>query len=212
MFTGIIEELGIVVNLSKSAGFAVLSLKAKEILAYAKKGDSVSVNGICLTITDKASNVLKFDVSAETLKRTNIASLRSSDKVNLERALKADSRFGGHFVSGHVDFTSKIKRKELIQKTVKIEFQIQPDAARYIVPKGSIAVDGISLTVGEVLKNSFDVYAIPYTLENTTLGFKKENDVVNIEVDMLAKYAEKLLSAKDTSNVTKDLLSECGFI
>ncbi len=212
MFTGIIEELGIVKSLEKKASSAVLSVQTKKVSPDTALGDSMSVNGTCLTVVQNIAGVLKFDVSAETLKKTNIGNLKPDDRVNLERALKASSRLGGHFVIGHIDCTSKIKGKAKIENTVKIEFEIQPAFSKYIVPKGSIAVDGISLTVGEVFKDSFTVYIIPYTFDNATLGFKKEGDIVNIELDILAKYTDKLLSAKGESSMTKEFLTEHGFI
>lgn len=212
MFTGIIEELGIVANLQKKGSVGVLSVKAKKVSSDTIESDSISVNGTCLTVVQNVAGVLKFDVSAETLKKTNIGSLKPDDRVNLERALKASSRLGGHFVTGHIDYISKIKRKQKIKSTVKIEFEIQPAFSKYIVQKGSIAVDGISLTIGEVFKDSFTVYIIPYTFDNTTLGFRKEGDNVNIEFDILAKYVHKSLPARQKNAVTKDFLAEHGFV
>ena len=212
MFTGIIEELGIVESLQKKGASAVLSVKAEKVVSDAVCGDSISVNGACLTVINNSAGVLKFDIQAETLKKTNICNLKINNSVNLERALKVDQILGGHFVTGHIDCISKIKRKQKIKGAVKIEFEIKPEISKYIVQKGSIAVDGISLTVGEVFKDSFTVYIIPYTLANTTLGFKKETDIVNIELDILAKYTDKLLSAKGESSVTKEFLTEHGFI
>ncbi len=212
MFTGIVEELGIVKSLEEKASSAVLSAQTKKVSPDTALGDSMSVNGTCLTVVQNVAGVLKFDVSAETLKKTNIGSLKPDDRVNLERALKASSRLGGHFVTGHIDCTSKIKGKAKIENTVKIEFEIQPAFSKYIVPKGSIAIDGISLTIGEVSSDSFTVYIIPHTFANTTLGFKKEGDIVNIELDILAKYTDKLLSAKGESSMTKEFLTEHGFI
>ena len=212
MFTGIIEELGIVKNLQKKDSAAVLSVKAEVISSGTSESDSISVNGICLTVINNSAGVLKFDISNETLKKTNIGSLKPNDRVNLERALKANSRLGGHFVFGHIDCTSRIRRKQKINDSVKIEFEIQPSFLKYIVLKGSIAVDGISLTVGEVFKDSFTVYLIPYTLTNTALGFRKEGDIVNIELDILAKYADRLSSAKGRESLTVQFLAEHGFM
>jgi riboflavin synthase len=213
MFTGIIEGLGIVKSLEKKGALAILSIKGDNILSDAKQGDSISVNGACLTVISNVAGVLKFDVSEETLKKTDIGSLKSANKVNIERALKTDSRLGGHFVTGHIDCTGKIEHRQSIGDTVKIEFKIAPLFLKYVVSKGSIAVDGISLTVGEVYSNSFAVYLIPHTIANTTLGFKKQADIVNIELDILAKYTEKLVSPKEKeSNITSEFLTEHGFI
>lgn len=211
MFTGIIEELGIVKTLGKKGSGYVLSVKAKKIPSDIKIGDSVSVNGACLTVIENVAGILKFDVSDETLKKTNIGELSASDKVNLERSLKVDSRLGGHFVTGHIDCTAKINQKEKIGDTVKIGFSLCADFSKYIVPKGSVAIDGISLTVGEVFKDSFSVYIIPHTLAHTTLAFKKQLDSVNVEFDILAKYVEKTLPGKEKSNLSINFLTEHGF-
>lgn len=212
MFTGIIEELGVVESLEIRGSSGMLSVIAKKISSDTFEGDSISVNGTCLTVTQNSAGILKFDVSKETLQKTNIGNLKSNDRVNLERALKANQRLGGHFVAGHIDCTTKIRRKEKLQETIKIEFGMYPEISKYIVSKGSITVDGISLTVAEVFKDSFTVYIIPYTLTNTTLGFKKEGGTVNIELDILAKYVDKSLSANEKSNITKEFLTEHGFI
>ncbi|MBN1405497.1 MAG: riboflavin synthase [Candidatus Omnitrophica bacterium] len=213
MFTGIIEEIGLVSELIKQASSAVLCVKADKILSDTKIGDSISVNGVCLTIVEKSGNILKFDVSPETLDKTDLGNLKSQDKVNLERALKADSRLGGHFVAGHIDCIGKIKAKASIGDTIKIAFDVPQDFMKYIASKGSVAIDGISLTVGEVFRDYFTVYIIPHTLKNTTLSFKREGDSVNLETDILAKYTETLLSSKEKkSNITPQFLSEHGFV
>lgn len=213
MFTGIIEEMGLVNELIRHASSATLSVKAEKVSLDTKQGDSISVNGACLTVIENNNGVLKFDVSSETLTKTNLANLKSGERVNLERALLANSRLGGHFVTGHVDFVSKIKKIQKIADNIKISFEIDYYAFKYIAPKGSVAIDGISLTIGEVLEDFFTVYLIPYTISNTTLGFKKEGDTINVELDILAKYTEKLLSPKEKkSNITPQFLAEHGFI
>lgn len=212
MFTGIIEELGIIASLEKKGLSAVLSVKANKVYSDAAAGDSISVNGVCLTAVAKNAGILKFDVSKETLDRSNIGNLNSGDKVNLERALKADSRIGGHFVTGHIDCVTKIRHKDKSDDTAKIKFEAGPDFLKYIALKGSVAIDGISLTVAEINKNYFAVCIIPHTVANTTLGFKKQGDTVNIEFDILAKYVEKSLISKESPDITAEFLSEHGFI
>ncbi len=212
MFTGIIEELGAVEGLERKGPSAVLSVRAKKISTDTIKGDSISVNGTCLTIVGNSAGILKFDVSEETLKKSNIGALKPNDRVNLEHALKANSRLGGHFVAGHVDCIVEIRQRQKFQDYEKIEFKMQPEISRFIVPKGSVAVDGISLTVAEVSKDSFTAYIIPHTLANTTLGFKKGTDTVNIEADILAKYVEKSKSPPKEGKITAEFLSRHGFI
>ncbi len=211
MFTGIIEELGIAKALSRKGTSCVLSVKAKRAPSDANTGDSVSVNGVCLTVIENAAGILKFDISDETLKKTNIGELKPSDKVNLERSLKIGSRLGGHFVTGHIDCVAEIKQKEKTGDTVKINFSLCADFSKYIVSKGSVAIDGISLTVGEIFRDYFSVYIIPHTLAHTTLAFKKERGAVNVEFDILAKYVAKVLPGKEKSNLSMDFLSEHGF-
>ncbi len=203
MFTGIIIEMGQITSLKKRRGGAILSLKTPTIAGTAKIGDSIAINGVCLTVVSINNNELSFDLSDETLRATNLGSLKAGDRVNLEPSLTPDSRIGGHFVTGHVDSTGKIKSKENLGDMLKFEIQAEPDILKYLVRKGSIAVDGISLTVVDILKESFTLIIIPHTAKLTTLGFKNPGDTVNLETDILGKYVAKFLN-KETLDNKKD--------
>ncbi len=187
MFTGIIEELGEVKNISKLGNIVQLQIKASKVLGDIKIGDSISVNGACLTVIKKDTPSLTFEAMPETLKLTNLGALRVTDKVNLERSLKIGDRLSGHFVSGHVDCTGIIRKKSYINNNLCFEIAVPTEFIKYCIPRGSIAVDGISLTLVNTRANTFTVYIIPHTLKNTTLGFKGPSDKVNIEFDILAK-------------------------
>ncbi|MDP3142398.1 MAG: riboflavin synthase [Candidatus Omnitrophota bacterium] len=193
MFTGIIEELGMVVKLQNYSGLLRITVSADKALVETKVGDSIAVNGVCLTVTKIENKNLSFEVMAETLKNTTLGDLRLREKVNLERALKFSDRVNGHFVSGHIDAVGVIRSKKIVSQNTIFEIGVDKKLVKYISPKGSIAVDGISLTIGEVKGNGFSVYLIPHTLKNTTLGFKSHSDKVNIEVDMTAKQLDSLL-------------------
>jgi len=187
MFTGIIEEIGIIESIKHKKNLSRIKVRAKITPRGIKKGDSLSVDGVCLTVTDKGKNILLFDVMKETLQKTTLGKVLKSRKVNLERALKANSRLSGHFVTGHIDQIGSVK--ECIKKNNYIELQIVANTLKkYLVPKGSVCINGVSLTVGEVNKNYFSVYLIPFTDHMTNLGLKKKGDRVNIETDILAKY------------------------
>ncbi len=188
MFTGIVEEKGTVSALVRRENLFVLHVKAQKVPLGIKNGDSVSVNGVCLTVTGHKGKVLSFDMMKETLLATTLKDAKPGDSVNLERAMKADSRFGGHFVTGHVDGVGIINR--IVKLPNYVEFEIAPPKKfmRYLVSKGSVTLDGISLTVGKVSKNSLSVYLIPATLRITTFGQKKQGDRVNVETDILARY------------------------
>lgn len=191
MFTGIIEETGAVKAISSKKNLSVLKVRAKKVLKGIKLGASVAVNGTCLTVTGIKKNVLAFDIMRETLLKTNLGVLKPKDCVNLERALKANSRVDGHFVTGHVDDLGVVKQRIERENYVEFRIGITKGLMRYIVEKGSVSIDGVSLTIGEVKKTYFSVYLIPFTLEVTTLGSKKKGDKVNIETDILAKYILK---------------------
>lgn len=213
MFTGIIIEMGEVAALERKGGITHLSLKSKEIIKDAKIGDSVSVNGTCLTIAEIKDTAMRFDLSDETLKSANLGSLKTGDRVNLEPSLRPDSKLGGHFVSGHIDDIGRIKSKTKMGDAFKIEIEAPEKILNFLVEKGSVAVDGISLTVVDILKNSFTIVIIPYTEQLTTIGFKGPGDTVNIEVDIIGKYIARFLNKnmdKD-SRFTRTLL-EKGFI
>jgi len=187
MFSGIVEELGELKKISKRGNVTLFEIQAKKILEDANIGDSISVNGACLTLTENKSGVLSFEVMPQTLKVTNLGVLRIKDKVNLERALKVGDRLCGHFVTGHIDSTGIIRRKNYINDNLSFEIAIPTKFMHYVLPQGSIAIDGISLTIVDKRTNTFTVYIIPHTLKNTTLGFKGPSDKVNIEFDILAK-------------------------
>lgn len=188
MFTGIVEEQGIVTGLHKDKNLCVLKLAARKIVNGLRPGDSVAVNGVCLTVTTVSGKTLSFDLMKETMAATTLKSLNKGEKVNLERALKAGGRFGGHFVTGHIDGTARIR--QIIRRPNYVEWRLKAPAKllKYIVPKGSVALEGVSLTVGAVRKDSFSIYLIPFTLKATTLGSKKKGEGVNLEPDILAKY------------------------
>ena len=214
MFTGIVEEIGEIVSVNKGADSAILVIKADKIFSDMHLGDSIAVNGICLTVTHFSKNTFHADVMHETLNRSSLKNLKIGSKVNLERAMSLSGRFGGHIVSGHVDTTGVIKT---IQKDDNaIWFTIRPDSnvLRYIVEKGSITIDGISLTVAKVSAKDFAISAIPHTVKMTILKDKKPGDLVNLEVDIIGKYVEKLMSYEKPiikSNLTMEFLSENGF-
>lgn len=192
MFTGIIEETGRVVAFKEGADSWRLQVAAKVVPADVKLGDSVAVNGCCLTVTKFDAGNLWFDVLAETRRLTNFAQLAPESLVNLERSLRADTRLGGHFVSGHIDAPGRVEVFEARGKDHYLKVHAPGGFARYLVYKGSIAIDGISLTVAEVTGDSFAVWLIPHTLAVTNLRSKKAGDTVNLEFDLLAKYVEKL--------------------
>jgi riboflavin synthase len=190
VFTGIIEELGEVVALEPRGDSAVLAVRAS---AVAPHGASVAVNGVCLTVVGADSGTLSFDVMAETLKRSVVGALRTGERVNLERAVRADGRLDGHVVQGHVDGTGVVVSRTPGDAWDAVRFGMPPELSRYVAEKGSIAVDGVSLTVTAVGDDWFEVGLIPETLRATTLGAKQPGDAVNLEVDVLAKYVARLV-------------------
>lgn len=216
MFTGIIEEIGVLQNMKRGTNEYQLTLSAKKVLQDVKLGDSIAVNGVCLTVTSFTSEQFTVDVMPETVKATSLQSLARGSSVNLERAMAANGRFGGHFVQGHVDGVGTIKSKNQVSNAVYFWIETSAEMMRYIVPKGSVAIDGISLTVVEVKDNQFSISIIPHTITETILQFKQHGDGVNIECDMLAKYMERLLEKRveHTSNngVTLEKLAENGYL
>jgi riboflavin synthase len=194
MFTGLIIELGEVVCLEKKTESARLSIKASEVVKDAAAGDSIAINGVCLTVVNMEKDIFSFDVSYETLKSTNLGNLKRGDRVNLEPSLRPNSKLGGHFVTGHVEGIGRIRNKTPLGNAVRIEIETQDNVLRYLVEKGSVAVDGISLTVVDVLRDAFSVVIIPHTAKLTTIGFKNVGDTVNLEPDILGKYVAKFLS------------------
>ena len=187
MFTGIIEELGKVKSITRQGKVILLTIEADKVLADTKIGDSISVNGCCLTIVKKGKNTLDFEMMAETAGLTNLGALFVSERVNLERSLKMGDRISGHFVLGHVDCRGIIRSKGYSQGNLVFVIAFPREFYKYVVPKGSVSLDGISLTVAENKGTALSVYIIPHTLKNTTLGFKGPSDKVNIEFDILVK-------------------------
>lgn len=200
MFTGLVEELGIIKAISKGQRSVRLTIGAKTVLEDAKIGDSIAVSGTCLTVIALQPDCFTADVMPETVSRTVLAGLKMGHHVNLERTLRLDSRLGGHIVSGHIDGVGRIVAKEMNDIAVVIRVHAAAEIMRYIIKKGSIAIDGISLTVVECGSDCFTVSLIPHTASMTTLGYKKINDQVNLEVDMIGKYVEKLLGLSGLSN------------
>jgi riboflavin synthase len=197
MFTGLVEGRGIVQSVQPDGPAVRLAIEVpKELTDAAALGDSVAINGCCLTLVDMRGQVWTFQAGSETLSKTNLGALRSGSVVNLERPLHAGGRLGGHFVQGHVDGQGEVVGIERDGEWVTMRFRVGPDLARLIVPKGSIAVDGISLTVVNAERDTFSVALIPHTLDVTTLGTRKVGDAVNIETDILGKYVQKLLESK----------------
>lgn len=196
MFTGIVEELGTVVALDRGADSARLTLRGPLVTEDAAHGASIAVNGVCLTVVEHGDGEFTVDVMAETLRRSSLGALAPGDRVNLERAMAASSRFGGHVVQGHVDGTTTITAREPGERWEVVRFGLPADLAPYLVEKGSVTVDGVSLTVVDVTDGSFSVSLIPTTLDLTTLGHKAVGDPVNLEVDVLAKYVERLLATR----------------
>jgi len=196
MFTGLVEERGGILALERSRTGARLTLRAPFIASDVRVGDSVAVNGCCLTVTAHNGGTLAFDLLEETLARTNLGGLAPGVFVNLERALAAHARLGGHFVQGHIDTTGEVLAFEQVKADRRLEIALPREFAHYVAFKGSIAIDGISLTVAEVREQSFVVWIIPHTLEVTNLGSTKPGDLVNLEFDLLAKYVERILAVR----------------
>lgn len=200
MFTGIIEETGTIL----SAGNGKIRIAAQKVLGGTKTGDSIAVNGVCLTVTEMTSCGFTADVMPETLKRSNLGSLKKGGSVNLERAMAADERFGGHFVSGHIDGTGTILKMQNDGNAVWVYISAPRPILNLIIEKGSVAIDGISLTVAKIDEKEFAVSVIPHTGEETTLLNKKPGDIVNLENDVVGKYVQKLMSLRDSGQNEKD--------
>lgn len=224
MFTGIVEEIGTVFSVTQGAKAAKLALQGNLIFEDMHIGDSIAVNGVCLTVTEKTSNTFIVDVMPETLRRSSLGKLSKGSKVNMERAMAANGRFGGHIVSGHIDGTGEIESFIREDNAVWVTVKASPKLLKYIIEKGSIAIDGISLTVAYVDDRCFKVSLIPHTASNTTLLAKKAGDIVNLENDIVGKYIDKLLHFEDfraeadgagekaSGGISVDFLAENGFM
>ena len=211
MFTGIIEETGVL----KEQNGGNLVIQADKVLEDVHLGDSIAVNGVCLTVTEFQKNWVRADVMAETLRRSSLGTLKKGSRVNLERAMAADGRFGGHIVSGHIDGTGTVENMQREGNAIWVTISCGTALLRYIAEKGSIAIDGISLTVAEVAENGFRVSIIPHTGEETTLLARRTGDMVNLETDIIAKYVERLMLPKEAeekkSGIDLEFLRENGF-
>ena len=218
MFTGIVEGIGEVRNIRKSGSEATFVIGVPASFSDCRPGDSLALDGVCLTITKVKGGLVTLDISAETLKRSTLGTLRQGGVVNLERALRLSDRLGGHLVSGHVDGTGTIERVERLQRSWIIQIGIDQSLRRYLIEKGSIAVDGISLTINRCMGASFEVTVIPQTAGVTTILRRRVGDRVNIEIDLISKYVERFLSddrlsiSKETpSGIDRDMLIRYGF-
>lgn len=208
MFTGIVEEMGVI----REKGNDFLVIDARQVLEDLKQGDSIAINGVCLTVTEFTKDSFKVDIMTETLKLTNLNTLSIGDKVNLERAMRLGDRIGGHLVSGHIDGLGKIVDKVVEGENWIFEISVATELSKYIIKKGSVAVEGISLTVAEVSVERFKICLIPHTLKETTLGKKNIGNLLNIEVDMIGKYLERFLNKGEKKEITLDFLTEHGFV
>jgi riboflavin synthase len=217
MFTGLVVDLGRLVSLQRKPAGAVLTLTTKLLARDAAMGDSIAVNGVCLTVVAIRGDDLSFDLSDETLRSTNLGLLRPGDRINLEPSLRADGKLGGHFVTGHVDGAGRIRTKELVGDTYRVIVEAPEEVTGYLVEKGSVAVDGISLTVVTVAKDSFSVVIIPHTASVTTIGFKAAGDTVNLEADIIGKYVARFLRKGESrpaggDTTLMDALTRAGYL
>lgn len=215
MFTGIIEEMGMIKEINKTSTRYELTIGAEKVLSDVKLGDSIAVNGICLTVTSFTKELFTVDVMPETLKATSLQTISKGSYVNLERAMAAGGRFGGHFVSGHVDTIGTIVSREAIANAIYFWIRFDPSFRKYVVPKGSICIDGISLTVVDVEKDRLSISIIPHTLKETILQYRQVGDLVNLEFDMLAKYIDKLLEAREETEqegLSLETLQKHGYL
>lgn len=212
MFTGIVEEIGRLKAIRHGSRSSVLDIEAGKVLEGTSVGDSIATNGVCLTVVSMGNGVFSADVMPETMSRSNLGSLKPGDRVNLERAMCLNSRLGGHIVAGHIDGTGRITGKTQDDNAIWITVAAAPGILRYVIEKGSIAIDGISLTVAYVDENVFKVSIIPHTQAETTLTGKRIGEIVNLENDMIAKYVEKLMGARKNGNgLSLEFLQENGF-
>lgn len=215
MFTGIVEAVGKIKTLRKNTGSATLAVCVKLPDNDLKCGDSVAVNGVCLTVTAICGDTFDTDVGLATLKATNIGALKDGNFVNIERAARPQTRLGGHIVQGHVDGVTKILNINKITGGVEVEFHAGPELLKYIVKKGSVAVNGVSLTVSDITQRGFKVFLIPHTVKSTIFAFLEAGDEVNLEVDIIGKYVEKFVASRVSdagkSGISEEFLKEHGF-
>lgn len=212
MFTGIIEDLGVVESVKMGRQSMELTIRSEKIVEDVHLGDSIAVNGICLTVTSFTKNTFTVDVMPETVKASSIQLLKSGSPVNLERAMSAQGRFGGHFVSGHIDGVGTIVKKERQENAVYFTIQLEEELSRYCIPRGSVAIDGTSLTIFSIAGNLLTISLIPLTFQDTIIGQKNVGDVVNIENDMIGKYiVQQLQTDKPKQTLTQSFLAENGF-
>lgn len=211
MFTGIIEEVGTIKAMNETGEAIVMTIAAKEVLTDVHEGDSIAVNGVCLTVTSYSDHEFVVDVMPETVRASSLQALKTNSKVNLERAMHANGRFGGHFVSGHVDGIGTIVRKTAEQNAIYYTIQVSKELRRYMIHKGSVTVDGTSLTIFGVDETSFTISIIPHTVEQTIIGSKEVGEIVNIECDLVGKYIEQFLENPRQGTITSGFLKEHGF-
>lgn len=217
MFTGIVEEIGTIQKIEEKGNTLFLSIEAKKILEDVKLGDSIAVNGVCLTVTNFTSRLFEVDVMPETFKSTALSSLKNGSKVNLERALAANGRFGGHFVSGHVDCVGKIVNRMQKENAIYLDISFPSDMSKWMLPKGSICLDGTSLTIFHLSKDCLTVSLIPHTAKQSVIGMKKVGDTVNMECDLFLKYLHSYVSnyfekPSNEQGITTNFLKENGFM
>ncbi|PIC64316.1 riboflavin synthase [Sporosarcina sp. P13] len=214
MFTGIIEEIGSVKSIQPGPQSMTLTIAASTVLSDVRLGDSIAVNGVCLTVKDFTKEQFSADVMPETVSSTSLRQLTAGSRVNLERALAANGRFGGHFVTGHVDGVATIRQKRTVDNALYIRLSLPEAYAPYLLPKGSIALDGTSLTIFEVDQTEITISLIPHSQEMTVLAKKQQGEVVNFECDMLAKYVENMLMKRqgNSPSMTEDFLKQHGFM
>ena len=214
MFTGIVKEVGRVRGIAKAGDLYKLSIESKTVGERSDIGASISINGVCLTVTNKEKGIIHFDAVEETVRKTNLGDLISGNEVNLEDSLKTGEAMGGHFVLGHVDCVGRIiDIRKHGREDVSMKISVPKEFACLIVKKGSVALEGISLTVGEITGNQFEAHLVPHTLKSTTLGLKSAGDALNIEFDIVGKYVARLLEGTTPAagNLTEDFLRENGF-